>query len=93
MTDAKLYAPTPEQAKRNSDLLDFVKENLQVKTDSALAVALGVPAPQICHIRKGHMSIGASMVVYIHQATDLPVRWIKGSLWLPSLESRFTPTC
>lgn len=55
-------------------LLDSIKEVNGIKNDAALAVALEVQPPVISKLRSGALSLGATMIVKMHLAFDIPVR-------------------
>lgn len=55
-------------------LLDSIKATNGIKNDAALAVALEVQPPVISKLRSGTLKLGASMIVKMHLAFDIPVR-------------------
>ena len=58
-------------------LLDFIKWRGNYKTDAALARALKVAAPVISKIRHGTLSVGAAIVLRIHELEKMPVADIR----------------
>lgn len=55
-------------------LLDTIIQNLGLKNDAQLCRVLEVPAPVISKIRGGKLSVGASMLLRMHDATGLSIR-------------------
>jgi len=66
-------------------LLDFVIGRAGLKNDAALSRALGVQPPVISKIRHYKLKVGPEMILKIHDATDIPVREIKGIIGLKCL--------
>jgi hypothetical protein len=54
-------------------LLDAVIETLTLENDAALAETLQVPAPVISKIRNGKLPVGASILVRMHEASEMPI--------------------
>jgi hypothetical protein len=54
-------------------LLDAVIETLMLENDAALAETLQVPASVISKIRNGKLPVGASILVRMHEASDMPI--------------------
>lgn len=50
-------------------LLDHLMQKLQLKNDAALARALEVQPPVISKIRHGHLPIGATALIAMHELT------------------------
>lgn len=55
-------------------LLDHISHRLNLKNDAALARTLEVTSPMICKVRKRQLTLGASLLIRIHEVTDLPIR-------------------
>ena len=62
-----------QSAAANCELLDEVIRNKQLKNDAALARLLEVAPPVISKIRHGRLPIGPSMLLRIHEETDIPL--------------------
>ena len=58
-------------------LLDAVIEKMHLKNDAALARILGVTPPTISKLRYGRIPMRASMLIRIHEATDIPMRELR----------------
>jgi len=58
-------------------LLDTIIKSQQLKNDAALARWLDITAPQISKLRHGRMPLGATVILSIHEAFDMPIREIK----------------
>jgi plasmid maintenance system antidote protein VapI len=58
-------------------LLDFVIEKLKLKNDAALARQLGVQAPVISKIRHNHLPIGATILIRMHELTNIGTRQLR----------------
>ena len=54
-------------------LLDTLISRLQLKNDSALATALEVDPPVISKIRCRRLPVGATMLLRMHEISDLPI--------------------
>ncbi|MBK4735160.1 hypothetical protein [Noviherbaspirillum pedocola] len=59
------------------NLLDGVISRLKLKNDAALARALEVAPPLISKIRHRRLPVGASLLIRIHEVTDLPVHELR----------------
>lgn len=58
-------------------LLDTLIDNLALKNDAALARALEVAPPLISKVRHGRMPIGATLLIRMHEVTDMSIRDMK----------------
>src|SRR6188472_2411528 len=66
------------QAEYNPDkLLDSLIEKLQLKNDAALARALEVAPPVISKIRHRRLPVGASILIRMHEVSNLPIRELR----------------
>ena len=54
-------------------LLDMMLEKLKLKNDAALSRALEVAPPIISKIRHRRLPVGASMLIRMHEVTDMSV--------------------
>jgi hypothetical protein len=55
-------------------LLDTLLENLQLKNDAALSRALEMGPAVISKIRHHHLLVGASLLIRMHEVSDLSIR-------------------
>ena len=66
--------PQTSQAGYNPDkLLDAMLDRLKLKNDAALSRALEVAPPVLSKIRHRRLPVGASMLIRMHEVTNLPV--------------------
>jgi hypothetical protein len=66
--------PLTSQPGYNPDhLLDAMIEKLQLKNDAALSRALEVAPPVISKIRHRRLPVGASILIRMHEVSDLTV--------------------
>ncbi|MBV0881552.1 hypothetical protein KTQ42_19900 [Noviherbaspirillum sp. L7-7A] len=61
-------------------LLDMILERLKLKNDAALSRALEVAPPVISKIRHRRLPVGASMLIRMHEVTDLSVAELREML-------------
>jgi hypothetical protein len=61
-------------------LLDFLIERLKLKNDAALCRILKLPPPVISKIRHQKLSIGAGMLIRMHEVTGLSIYGLKAIL-------------
>ena len=66
--------PDPNQ------LFDKLLADHELKNDAALSRALEVSPPVISKMRNGHLGLGASMLLAIHDYTGMPIRTIRSYL-------------
>jgi hypothetical protein len=57
-----------------NQLLDTMLDNLCLKNDAALSRALDVAPPVISKVRHHRLPVGASMLIRMHEVTDIPIR-------------------
>ena len=55
-------------------LLDTLRERMHLKNDAALSRALEVTAPVISKIRHRTLPVGASLLIRMHEVTQLSIR-------------------
>src|SRR6476661_173967 len=66
--------PQTSQAGYNPDnLLNAMLERLKLKNDAALSRALEVAPPVISKIRHRRLPVGASMLIRMHEVTNLSI--------------------
>jgi hypothetical protein len=57
-----------------SNLFDCLISIMKLKNDAALSQALGIGSPIISKIRHNRLPVSASLLLRIHDVTQLPVR-------------------
>lgn len=57
-----------------NNLLDSLIEKLNLKNDAALSRALEVAPPVISKIRHRRLPVGASLLIRMHEVSDLSIR-------------------
>ena len=79
MTQTPIHSPSQAltDAAGNSQLLDAVMAKLDLKNDAALARALEVAPPVISKIRHGRLPVGATILIRMHELTDIAIRELK----------------
>jgi hypothetical protein len=65
-------------------LLDTVKQRMELKTDAELSRVLEVAAPIISKIRHAKLTVGASILLRIHEKSDISIRELKALAQPPS---------
>ena len=58
-------------------LLDHVLKVTGIKNDAVLSRKLEIAPPVLSKIRHGQLKLGASLILKIHELTDIPVKQIK----------------
>jgi plasmid maintenance system antidote protein VapI len=58
-------------------LIDAMLEKLQLKNDAALCRALEVAPPVISKIRHRRLPVGASLLIRLHEVTDMSVAQLR----------------
>lgn len=71
MTNTNL---APEFTYDPDRLLDAVIKTLNLKNDAALSRALEIAPPVISKIRHRRLPVGASMLIRMHEVSDLSIR-------------------
>src|SRR4051794_6579135 len=59
------------------NLLDSLIERLNLKNDAALSRALEVAPPVISKIRHRRLPVGASMLIRMHEVSDLTIKELR----------------
>src|SRR3954463_8775097 len=65
---------TSQQAYDPNHLLDVLIEKLSLKNDAALSRALEVAPPVISKIRHRRLPVGASLLIRMHEVSEMSVR-------------------
>lgn len=58
-------------------LLDALMEQYKLKNDAALSRFLGYTPSRVCKIRYGNLPTSDSVILDIHELTDMPIAKIK----------------
>lgn len=61
----------------NNNLLNTIMAAMGLKNDAALAIALEVAPPVISKIRHGRLPVGATILIRMHELTDIAIRELK----------------
>ncbi len=84
----------PHQFEKH-ELLDYIREKFKINSDKDLAIALNLKRSYISKVRNGTMKVTPTLILHVHDATDMPIRQIKqiagvtDSLWRKrQIESR-----
>ena len=67
-----------ENAYDPNNLLDHLIQKLDLKNDAALSRALEVAAPVISKIRHRRLPVGASMLIRMHEISDISINDLRG---------------
>jgi hypothetical protein len=74
----RLTSPSHSLASQSSydpsHLLDTLRERMKLKNDAALSRALEVAPPVISKIRHRKLPVGASLLIRMHEVTDMSIR-------------------
>ena len=58
-------------------LLDFLIDKMRTKNDAGLSRELGVAPPVISKIRHRRLPVGASMLIRMHEISDISIRELR----------------
>ena len=72
-------------------LLDAMLEKLQLKNDAALSRALEVAPPVISKVRHRRLPVGASLLIRMHEVSDLSVSQLRELLGDRRQKYRLSP--
>jgi plasmid maintenance system antidote protein VapI len=74
-------------------LLDTLMDRLRLKSDAALARALGIPASTISKVRNRQMAVNSTLLLAAHEVTEMSIRELRTLLgdtetkyWLGDLD-------
>jgi plasmid maintenance system antidote protein VapI len=73
----KKQAIKPYRRVKPHRLLDALIEKMNLRNDAALAKMLEVAPPVVSKHRSGKLPIGASMLIRMHETTDIPIRELR----------------
>jgi hypothetical protein len=71
------HALASQDSYNPSRLLDTLRERMQLKNDAGLSRALEVAPPVISKIRHRALPVGASMLIRMHEVTELSIRELR----------------
>ena len=63
-----------------AQLFDAIQLETSLRTDAALAEAIGIEPSNLSRLRHGHRPISDGVLLRIHEITGWPIREIKGAL-------------
>lgn len=66
-----------------AQLFDAVQQETSLRTDAALAEAIGIEPANLSRLRHGYRPVSAGLVLRIHEITGWPIRRIKADLGMP----------
>ncbi|MBK4736130.1 hypothetical protein [Noviherbaspirillum pedocola] len=75
--DQSSTTPRNPGAYNPDNLLDTLLSMLHLKNDAALSRALEVAPPVISKIRHRRLPVGASMLIRMHEVSNLPIRELR----------------
>jgi transcriptional regulator with XRE-family HTH domain len=70
-------SPVPDRGSNSGKLLNALKDQLGLNSDSALARALEVDRPYISKIRHGKIAIGATLILRMQELSGLSVQELR----------------
>jgi len=73
----KQHALLVQETYNPNRLLDELIERLNLKNDAALARALSIAPPVISKIRHGHLPVGPSVLIRMHEESGLSIRELR----------------
>lgn len=68
---------TSQESYDPNHLLDVLLEKMQLKNDAALSRRLEVAPPVLSKIRHRRLPVGASLLIRMHEVTDLSIRELR----------------
>ena len=69
--------PIQEKSYNPNHLLDAVIKHVGLKNDAALSRMLEVAPPVISKVRHGHLPVGATLLLRMHEISDLSIRELR----------------
>jgi hypothetical protein len=97
MTEREYMAREKKQTNENAGydpnhLIDSLIEHLELRNDAALSRVLGVEAPVISKIRHRRLAIGASILIRMHEASDIEIQELRALMGDRREKFRITPS-
>ena len=74
---ATSHALASQSSYNPNNLLDTLRERMKLKNDAALSRALEVAPPVISKIRHRTLPVGASLLIRMHEVSDLSIRELR----------------
>ena len=71
------HALSSQESYNPNRLLDTLRDRMKLKNDAALSRALEVAPPVISKIRHRTLPVGASLLIRMHEVTDLSIRELR----------------
>ena len=72
--DVQSHTLSSQETYDPNRLMDTLRERMHLKNDAALSRALEVTAPVISKIRHRTLPVGASLLIRMHEVTQLSIR-------------------
>lgn len=82
---------TKENIDANNAVFNLVRQKCGFKNDAALSRALQVAPPVVSKLRHGRLLVGPSMVIKLHEVSDISIRELKSLMGLSSLRTHAVP--
>jgi hypothetical protein len=73
-TSSQAHALASQSSYNPNNLLDTLRDRMKLKNDAALSRALEVAPPVISKIRHRTLPVGASLLIRMHEVTDMSIR-------------------
>lgn len=89
MTRPKLVS---QESYDPNHLLDTLLEKMKLKNDAALSRALEVAPPVISKIRHRRLPVGASLLIRMHEVTEMSIRDLRDLMGDRRSKYRFSDT-
>jgi len=74
---AQPHALSSQESYNPNRLLDTLRERMKLKNDAALSRALEVAPPVISKIRHRTLPVGASLLIRMHEVTQMSIRELR----------------
>lgn len=71
---SQTHALASQSSYNPNNLLDTLRDRMKLKNDAALSRALEVAPPVISKIRHRTLPVGASLLIRMHEVTDMSIR-------------------
>ncbi len=76
-TKQQSHALSSQESYNPNHLLDTLREKMKLKNDAALSRALEVAPPVISKIRHRTLPVGASLLIRMHEVTQMSIRELR----------------
>ena len=74
---AQPHALSSQESYNPNRLLDTLRDRMKLKNDAALSRALEVAPPVISKIRHRTLPVGASLLIRMHEVTEMSIRELR----------------